>query len=209
MRYRFTALACGLLLLPVAAGAQTTCNPETLQPKQNRTEMKHRTPAANSVTPVKVSVADMTNLTVPTITTLAERDQETPLSEEENKVLELTGDLWHVKLAADDCDFHLELSAPAAGNMAGRVIVEIPQGSAFNNARRTLLRALRKKGVIVTKPDEPHDLKTPLRVTVRGFAFLDAWHYSSKDPKRGHAHGTAKVATLWEIHPVWKVVPAP
>ncbi len=54
-----------------------------------------------------------------------------------------------------------------------------------------------------------HDLKTSLRVKVRGFAFFDAWHASAKEPKRGHSHGTRHVATLWEIHPVWRIVPNP
>ncbi len=209
MRRSSRLMVWALLLLPAIACAQVPCTPETSQASQNRTDMKHRAPAADSVVAATLTVAEMINLNVPTITTLAERDQETPLTPQEGKVLELTGDLWHVKLAADDCDFHLELAAPGAGSTADRVIVEIPQGAAFDAARKALVAALKKKQVKIQAPDVPHDLKTPLRVKVRGFAFFDAWHASAKEPKRGHSHGTKQVATLWEIHPVWKIVPNP
>ncbi len=209
MRRSSRLIVWALLVLPAAACAQVPCSPETLQPNQNRTEMKHRAPAPDSVATDALTVAGMINLSVPTIATPAEREQETPLTPQEGKVLELTGDLWHVKLAADDCDFHLELAAPGAGSTADRVIVEIPQGAAFEAARKALVAALKKKHVKIRHADVPHDLKTPLRVKVRGFAFFDAWHATTKEPKRGHAHGSKHVATLWEIHPVWKIVPNP
>ncbi len=203
-------VVCGALLLAGVPTVQVpSCAPGTPLDKQNRTQMKHRSPAPPSVRPVAQTVSGMIGLAVPTITTLAERDQETALSPQEDEVLELTGDLWHVKLASDDCDFHLELSAPGGSKNDQRVIVEIPQGPAFDSARMTLVAALNKKGIRSLKVDVPYDLPNPLRTTVTGYAFLDAWHFSSKDPKRGHAHGTAKVATLWEIHPVWKIVPSP
>ncbi len=59
-------------------------------------------------------------------------------SPEETKVVELEGDLWHVKVSRDDCNCHLELSAPNAGRTADRVIVEIPQGRDFVRAREQL-----------------------------------------------------------------------
>lgn len=208
MRRQSISFICGLLLLsPVSYAQLPPCTPEHALDHQNRTGMKHRPPA--NKTPISQTVSGFINLKVPTITTLAERDQETPLAPEEGQVFQLTGDLWHVKLAADDCDFHLELSEPGGKKADPRIIVEIPQGPDFDNARKVLVRALRKKGISSWKPDETHDLATPLRVKVVGFGFLDAWHYTSKDPKRGHAHGTGKVATLWEIHPVWEIVPNP
>jgi hypothetical protein len=42
-------------------------------------------------------------------------------------------------------------------------------------------------------------------LTVTGFGFYDTAHYSKKDPKKGHGHGTKLVGTLWELHPFWEI----
>jgi hypothetical protein len=60
------------------------------------------------------------------ITTPKQRRLDEPFARRENEVYLLEGDLWRVKLEDNDCDFHLELSAPGAAKTASRIIVEIP-----------------------------------------------------------------------------------
>jgi len=70
-------------------------------------------------------------------------------------------------------------------------------------ARNALLQALTAHGVNL-KAQTP--LTTSIRVQVLGFSFYDAWHFSRNDPQRGHAHGSAQVGSLWEIHPVFAIM---
>jgi hypothetical protein len=51
--------------------------------------------------------------------------EQQPIDPKENQVFTVEGDLWRVVVEANDCDFHLELSAPGAGIAADRVIVEV------------------------------------------------------------------------------------
>ena len=115
----------------------------------------------------------------------------------------LKGELWRVNVEANDCDFHLEISGIGGSQSDDRVIVEIPQGPKFVAARNALLQALTANGVKL-KAQTP--LATPLHVQVLGFSFYDAWHFSANDPQRGHGHGSAQVAALWEIHPVFAII---
>jgi len=111
-----------------------------------------------------------------------------------------TGDLWRVKLESNDCDFHLEISTPGQLKTANRIIVELPQGPLFLATRQKLIDELIANGYDPAV-DKPLDLDEPLRIKVIGLPFYDSAHYSKKNPKRGHGHGTAKVGTLWELHP--------
>jgi hypothetical protein len=42
----------------------------------------------------------------------------------------------------------------------------------------------------------------------QGYGFFDLSHRVKSGAKQGHAHGSAHVATLLEIHPVWGIVRA-
>ena len=108
-----------------------------------------------------------------------------------------------MNVEANDCDFHLEISGVGGSSTDDRIIVEIPQAPKFLAARNALLQELTAHGVRL-KAQTP--LATSIRVQVLGFSFYDAWHYSSNDPQRGHAHGSAQVGSLWEIHPVWAII---
>jgi hypothetical protein len=108
-----------------------------------------------------------------------------------------------VNVERNDCDFHLEISAVGGNSTDDRIIVEIPQGPRFLGARNGLLQALTAHGVKL-KAQTP--LATPIRIQVLGFSFYDAWHFSSNDPQHGHAHGSAPVGSIWEIHPVWAII---
>ena len=87
---------------------------------------------------------------------------------------------------------------------ANRIIVELPQGPLFLAARQKLIDELIANGYDPAV-DKPLDLDEPLRIKVIGLPFYDSAHYSKKNPKRGHGHGTAKVGTLWELHPFWDI----
>ena len=138
------------------------------------------------------------------VTTLKQRRLDQPFPPRENEVYTLEGDLWRVKLEDNDCDFHLELSAPGKPKTAPRIIAEIPQGEPFLEAREKVLEMLTAHGYSVTM-GKPIDLDEPLRVKVIGYAFYDSAHFSKKNAKKGHGHGTKYVGTLWEIHPVWEI----
>ena len=124
--------------------------------------------------------------------------------EQDGKIYEITGDLWRVKPESNNCDFHLEISAPGQLKTANRIIVELPQGPLFLAARQKLIDELIANGYDPAV-DKPLDLDEPLRIKVIGLPFYDSAHYSKKNPKRGHGHGTAKVGTLWELHPFWDI----
>lgn len=102
------------------------------------------------------------------------------------------------------CDFHLEISDVGESSDADRVIVEIPQGPRFIAARNKLIQIVRDSGVTLSKRIR---FDQPIRVQVLGFLFFDAWHYSTTKP-RGNNHGSAQVASIWEIHPVWAIIQA-
>jgi len=125
------------------------------------------------------------------------------LDPRELQVVTLKGELWRVNVEANDCDFHLEIAGIGGGQGDDRIIVEIPQGPNFIAARNALLQALKVNGVTL-KPQTP--LAQAIHVQVLGFSFYDAWHFSSTNPQRGHGHGSAQVASLWEIHPVFAII---
>jgi hypothetical protein len=182
-----------------------TCTPTTLLAKQHRTNMKHRDPSHG--TPQVRTVVQVLNWAVPAgIQDKTVRRQDSPFAgrEQDAQVYEITGDLWRVRVEANDCDFHLEISAPGQPETANRIIVEIAQGPQFLAARQKVIDELIANGFDAAV-DKPIDLDEPLRIKVVGLAFYDSAHFSKKNPKRGHGHGTKKVGTLWELHPSWDI----
>ncbi len=201
----------GLFVLSIFASAipaisqDIPCTATTLLAKQHRSNMKHRDPAPGP--PEARTVVQALQWSAPVgMQTAAVRKQDTPYPgrEQDGKIYEITGDLWRVKLESNDCDFHLEISAPGQLKTANRIIVELPQGPLFVAARQKLIDELIANGYDPAV-DKPLDLDEPLRIKVIGFPFYDSAHYSKKYPKRGHGHGTAKVGTLWELHPFWDI----
>lgn len=199
-------LAFVLILIPSAAYADIVCAAGTPLARQYRTNMKHRAAAAPSVHPVATTVTDViawdspAGSADPTV-----RKKDSSLDPKEQQVYSLDADLWIVKTEGNDCDFHLEVSAPGGSGTADRIIVEIPQGASFVTSRNDLLDALVQAGFKKPKGKFSKKLIPPIRVRLMGYAFYDGKHYSPKNPKRGTGHGSSSVATLWEIHPVWKV----
>jgi hypothetical protein len=200
MRFSISMLIL-LLVLPIPAGARSrkapsnneaVCVPTTRLDRQYRTAMKHRLPV--NAEPVEITPRDMLLWNSPTRDKRIRR-QDSPLGLEERTVYTLEADLWKVKLSKDDCDYHMELSMPGdPADMDQRIIAEVPNGAAFEAARK-----------VVRPYAGREDLARPVRVRITGFGFYDGTHFSKSDPRKGKGHGSHHVATLWELHPVWKV----
>jgi hypothetical protein len=167
--------------------------------------MKHRNPPSQNPGVHQTTVAQMAAFPAASgVTVSGFRTSPQPIDVHENSVVTLKGDLWAINIEPDDCDFHLEISDLGDGDTADRVIVEIPQGQRFVAARNKLIQIVHNSGATLTKRTR---FQQPITVQVLGFLFFDAWHYSTTKP-RGNNHGSAQVATIWEIHPVWAIIPA-
>lgn len=200
-------VALGFLVVlscAAAAWADITCTPTEPLAKQNRTRMKHRTPQHPTPGVKLMTVADMVALSAAAgVNSPGFRSSVQQIDPRESSVLTLKGDLWAINIEPNDCDFHLELSEVGGAMDDDRVIVEIPQAAPFVAARNALLNGLRAAGVTLQARTK---LTTPIRIQVLGFAFYDAWHFSTTNPQRGNHHGSPQVGSLWEIHPVWAIV---
>jgi len=206
---------------PLYAQAGSTCEPTTAVGDQKRTKMKHRKPASKGTKVVAATVVEILDWETPDdIADKEVKNSNAPIDELEDDVFEIEGDLWRVALEANDCDYHLELSAPGGNQKAARIIVEIPNDPEYINTRKDLLEALEPPDQGKLESSGEIKLNKPVRLKVRGSAFFDAAHYSPKfNPakpgkckftkeqklKRGNGHGTCAVGTLWELHPIWVV----
>ena len=199
MRSLLVAFALAAALAPSPVRAQT-CAPTTALERQFRTRMKHRAPGPAGA---PVSVAAMLAWPTPRgVASFATRAQESPVDARESRAFTVEGDLWRVKVEDNDCDLHLELVAPGAAADAPRVIAEVPTGPGYDAARAAILAAVR---LPTARGGDRIDLATPVRVRLTGYAFWDGAHWCRSNAARGCGHGTPQVATLWELHPVWRV----
>lgn len=217
-------LGAGLLVLTSAllsAQADPPCEPSTAIPKQSRTEMKHRKPASKGTHVEQTSISDVLQFDTPDdIRDKATRTSESPIDDLEDQAFELEGTLWRVAKEANDCDYHLELSALGKGKTATRVIAEIPDDAPYAATRHDLLEALdpTDRGKLASRGDVV--LSKPVNIRIIGFAFFDGFHYAltfnpakpgrckftkTQTLQRGRNHGTCAVGTLWELHPTWKL----
>src|SRR5437870_2465472 len=186
------------LLGSVASAQSTACTATTPIKKQSRTTMKHRTQPVTGA-PTAITVAEMLAWKAPAhVSSSAVRASNKPIDPKETQAFTLEGDVWRVVLEANDCDFHMELSAPEAGPTTDRVIVEVPDEQAFQATRQMILKQLADQAVTFPAPL----MSKQIRAHVTGFAFYDGFHFSNANPQRGHDHGTASVGPLWELHPV-------
>ncbi|MGA8144235.1 MAG: hypothetical protein WB987_10135 [Candidatus Acidiferrales bacterium] len=195
-----------LIAIPIQARSQDiVCTGSTPIASQARTSMKHRNPPTSTTQPKNATVSQVLSWAAPPdIANVKTRRSNQSIDPREDQGFTIDGDLWRVIVEDNDCDFHLELATPGQPKTASRIIVEVPQGDAFLAARKLLLEELTANGYELSV-GKSITLDEPLRVTVTGFAFYDAAHYSKKNPKKGHSHGTAFVGTLWELHPVWNI----
>src|SRR5437016_4753460 len=94
------------LLTASVAKADVTCSPTTLISQQNRTAMKHRPATVQNVRLNQTSVEEMLQWANPATIS---KSSNSAIDPRENQAYTLTGDLWHIKVEGNDCDFHLEL----------------------------------------------------------------------------------------------------
>jgi hypothetical protein len=191
-----------LLLFVQCAAYAATCTPTTELARQSRTGMKHRSAGSVNVALHATPIEQMLEWPNPA---QIDRQANAPIDPREKQVFTIQGDLWRAKIEDNDCDYHLEITMPGEGKDADRVIVEVPQDSAFMTARTAVRQALLTHGEGDLDIKKSIDLRGSIPIEVTGLAFFDAFHYSRANPKRGHGHGTAMVATLWELHPAWHV----
>src|ERR1043165_2033570 len=202
MRAATTLVLSLFLLAPALVRADIQCSPTTPKGSQARTKVKHR--ATPSTDAEDTSVADMITWKVPAnLQDPQVRRANTTIDAREKRVFTVSGDLWRVKIEDNDCDFHLELSAPGGSSTDDRVIVEIPQE--HKAIRNALIKAIKDSGRGDLTSQRRLDFETAMPITVTGLAFFDATHWSKKNPKKGSGHGTEFVATLWELHPVFSL----
>jgi hypothetical protein len=180
--------------------------PTTRLERQSRTVPKHRIPP-RSYHAINASIAGIIALNQHTPAHLDDprvKASNELISPIEKRVYRVAGDLWRVKMEENDCDYHLDLSGRGQSKSADRIIVEIPQGRSFNTARRQLLSTL--PGDYAFRPGTTKNLTQSIPMRVTGYAFYDAHHFNARKV-RGNGHGTRYTATVWELHPVWKVEP--
>lgn len=108
----------------------------------------------------------------------------------------------HVKKGDDkDNDFHLELSDSKKWK-SKHVIVEVPPGAEYCAARQQIFDIVRATGC----GGDKCILKTPMKIQVTGYVFLDGAHGKTCQIKRGmEVKGVRGAEGAWEIHPVLEV----
>ncbi|HEV2021160.1 MAG TPA: hypothetical protein VGQ94_01390, partial [Terriglobales bacterium] len=145
---RLLVTVCAILLWASGPGhsQDIACSSTVPLARQHRTTVKHRPPAPDAeVHQVKIAV--VLQWAPPAgVSTPKQRKLDQPFAPRENEVYTVEGDLWRVKVEDNDCDFHLELSAPGKPKTASRIIAEIPQGVLFLEARGKVLEALAANG---------------------------------------------------------------
>jgi len=195
-----TVIAVILAMVPVGVAAQV-CRPGIPMARQHRPAMRRRTPSLDP--PVRTTVVQVSSWPPPVDAenpTVHDRDD--PIDERETQAYSLQGALRRVALESDDCDLHLELSAPGAPASAPRIVAEVPAAPMFQSVRDTILRAL--PASVHLAPGRPVDLPVPIPMTVTGFAFYDTARGGRGDPRQP-SHESPQVATLWGFHPTWSV----
>jgi hypothetical protein len=181
-----------------------TC-PTTPLSQQKRGPVKKKKPAAD-ISITNIEVLDVFDWELPAnIESTKVRNSKKIVDPRETQAFKLTGDLWRVKFEMNDCDLHLEMTRPGGDSNDNRIIVEIPADKFAKPARTAVLDKLTelKKARQVKK--NGMDFKSAVPITITGTAFFDGTHWTKRNPKVGHGHGTKFVKSLWELHPVFRV----
>lgn len=128
----------------------------------------------------------------------------------EDSVFRVSGYLHRANISGDDCDIHIEIAA-SRSHGAKHVIVEIPNTQAYCAVRQKFIDGIIGKEKVTDGGTAAIEklgktaviFKSPPKITVTGYAFLDTGHWSKDDHQRGNkSHGSEYVWSLWEIHPV-------
>ncbi|HYL97823.1 MAG TPA: hypothetical protein VEZ90_02625 [Blastocatellia bacterium] len=119
--------------------------------------------------------------------------------------LEVTIDAFIIAMKQDpDNDFHIQI-ADTADASADQIIVEVPPGDAYCDARQNVHQLfVNDGGESLTK----YVFDTPPKVEIVGYLFLDSAHGGTKFCTNNGGRGihinsdVSHVKGLWEIHPV-------
>ncbi len=185
------------------AGVRDSCTFSGDVEGKYRWSVKHRPASSNA--PTTVTLDEMFTWPDPAGVedpkTRGRDDLSDLLDPREGEARMIEGDVWVTKIEDNDCDWHIELSAPDAGASADRVIAEVSQGAGFEGPRSDVARLVGVTDI----GTQCFKFTTPARVRLTGWVFYDGHHWSKLHPHVGWKHGSNFVKTLWELHPVWKV----
>ncbi len=135
-----------------------------------------------------------------------------PMRGLEDRQVTLRGFLMGAKFERSaDQDIHAEIAGSEDWDDK-HIVVEVPPGRAFCDARKALWSLVREDFKTAGKPEQDHwIMEHPVEVQITGFVFLDSAHGTTdtctKNGGRGirKKGGGSKVEGLWEVHPVIKV----
>jgi hypothetical protein len=132
-------------------------------------------------------------------------------SDRELNVYIVRGWIRRIETEKDDGDWHIELTAGPTSPTDSCIVVEIPLGGLGPWYRRA--RSQLSKLVAGQRLDKQGDLDVPLEVRVVGAAFYDGQHRRTSRKRdrtdAGHGRCNSSVRALWELHPVYAVLPPP
>ena len=188
-------------LLPALPGAAPRCR----EPHYRWTQ-KIDTSLAN-LPPDSASVAAILGSWAPP--DIASRDRCTPRADRELRVYVVTGWVRRLEKVKEDGDWHIELTDHADSRADSCVVVEIPApryGARYAVARAALDSLIRGR-----KVGRGGVLTRPVHAGIAGAAFFDGQHRRggrrSDETDGGHGRCNSSVRALWEIHPVYRMIP--
>ena len=191
-------LALALASLPAQA---QVCTPTGSSEGSYRHAMTHRAPGPASAG--GISVATFQAWSPPDGVEDDEvRGRDGPIDPREGRAATLEGDLWRVKVGRNGCDLLLELSATRAGRDSPHVMAAIPAGPGYEAARAAIAAAV---GLRPGRRSGRVELREPVHVRLTGYLFWDGARWCPENPSRGCDRRSDEVASLWELHPVWRV----
>jgi hypothetical protein len=206
MKIRLSSIACvsvvAVVGLPTASEAQACADPHY------RWREKIDLSLANQ-RPTQANVVDILNSWAPR--TITSKDKCAPRTSRETQTFAVVGWVRRVKTLEADADWHIEITAEEADPVTSCMIVEIPAmqyGAVYLQARNDMKRLL-----AATKIDPQGDLSPPIQVQFTGAALFDGFHQALSSlaggaRASGHGRCNSSVRALWEIHPVYRVMPA-
>jgi hypothetical protein len=229
---RLLAPALGLLCLAICAASFTSAySNRALQPQpddgcsltfggddSSRKAVKLRKPGLNYTKHNggrAVSVADFFSFVCTLDPNVPTRKKDVPLAEAmpmEKEVVKLRAFVLAMKLDPDK-DLHVQIADSARPYTQQQLIVEIPPGADYCDARSAMMELFRADGG--RRLSGNHVFSSPPEVELTGYLFLDAFHmrarrtdFCTDNGGRGIRDKKTKVSPvrgIWEVHPVFEL----
>ncbi len=127
----------------------------------------------------------------------------------EKRVVTLQGFLMAVRFERlgplQDQDFHIQLSDSPDWSASKHLIIEVPPGEDYCDARKTIWQLVKNED---PSAGRTHIFRNPPRVMVTGFLFFDGTHAQGNDCNSSGGRGIRDrnhpnmVQGVWELHPV-------